>query len=199
MKHALKSIACVLMALTLTFALFGCIAEKNMVTDGIEKFDEVSSNYKIPAKDVQISESSDKKTLNYTYSFDVSAGNSKITLLASADKESKAFKESSVWFVGTGQDTSGSISQATVNEFCEIAKYSILAFTELTEAEADAVIEELKANLPESYNGKTSNTKETDKYHFGFSSSILLTGFTIKNNQAPGNSGEEDVTAKPAQ
>ena len=136
MKHAIKSIVCVLVALAITLTFFGCMAEKNMVTDGFKKFDEISSDYKIPEKDIKITESTDSKKLNYSYSFDVSAGNSKVTLLASADKESKEFTDSSVWFVGTGNTSAGEISQTTVDEFAEIAKSSILSFTELTEDDA---------------------------------------------------------------
>lgn len=199
MKHAIKSIACVLVALAITLTFFGCMAEKNMVTDGFKKFDEISSDYKIPEKDIKITESTDSKKLNYTYSFDVSAGNSKVTLLASADKESKEFTESSVWFVGTGKTSAGEISQATVDEFAEIAKSSILSFTELTEDDADAIIKELKVNLKESYNGKTSLIKNVGNYRFGFSSSAILTAFTIKNNAASVNSSQEDVSANAAQ
>lgn len=212
MKHAIKTIACVLVALALTLTFFGCMAEKNMVTDGIDKFNNIAaadndgnktsqdSDSPIISKDkLQISESSDGNELRYTYSFKESAGSSKITLLATAEKNSKEFIESSVWFVGKGQDDSGNISQTTVDNFCEISKYSILAFTELTEAQADTIIKELKVNLPESYNGKTSFTKDVGNYRFGFSSSSILTGFTIKNIKASANSPQEDVTAKPAQ
>ncbi len=199
MKHAIKSIICVLVALTLTLTFFGCMAEKNMVTDGFKKFDEISSDYKIPEKDIKITESTDSKKLNYSYSFDVPAGNSKVTLLASADKESKEFTDSSVWFVGTGNTSAGEISQATVDEFAEIAKSSILSFTELTEDDADVIIKELKVNLKESYNGKTSLIKNVGNYRFGFSSSVILTAFTIKNNDASVNSSQEDVSANVAQ
>ena len=199
MKHAIKSIVCVLVALAITLTFFGCMAEKNMVTDGFKKFDEISSDYKIPEKDIKITESTDSKKLNYSYSFDVSAGNSKVTLLASADKESKEFTDSSVWFVGTGNTSAGEISQTTVDEFAEIAKSSILSFTELTEDDADAIIKELKVNLKESYNGKTSLIKNVGNYRFGFSSSVILTAFTIKNNAASVNSSQEDVSANAAQ
>ena len=199
MKHAIKSTACVLLALILTLSFVGCMAEKNMVTDGIEKFDEISSDYKISEDDIQISESSDSTTINYTYAFDISAGSSKITLLASADKKSKEFIKSSVWFVGSGQTADGEISQSTVDDFCKIAGYSILSFTELTEADADAIITELKVNLPEAYNGKTSLTKDVGNYRFGFSSTTIMTGFTIVNLNAKANSSAEDVTAKAAQ
>lgn len=199
MKHAIKSTLCVLVALALTLTFFGCMAEQNMVTDGIKKFDEISSDYKIPEKDIQISESSDGNTINYTYSFDFSAGSSKVTLLASADKKSKEFIKSSVWFIGSGQTADGEISQNTVDEFCKVSGYSIISFTELTEADADAIIEELKVNLPESYNGKTSYTKDVGNYRFGFSSSSIMTGFTIENLKAKANSSTEDVTAKAAQ
>lgn len=211
MKHAIKSIACVLITLAITLAFFGCIAEKNMVTDGIDKFNNIaidnddsktsqnSSSPIISKDDLQITESSDGKTLRYTYSFETSAGSSKITLLATADKKSKEFIESSVWFVGKGQDASGNISQDTVDTFCEISKYSVLAFTELTEADADSIIKELKVNLPESYNGKTSANKDIGNYRFGFSSSNILTGFTIKNTNAKANSSAQDVTLKAAQ
>lgn len=213
MKHAIKSIACVLVALAITLTFFGCMAEKNMVTDGIEKFNNIaaadnndgdknsqdSDSPTISKDKLQVTESSDGNELRYTYSFNESAGNSKITLLATADKKSKEFIESSVWFVGRGQDASGNISQATVDNFCEISKYSVLAFTELSEADADAIIKELKVSLPESYNGKTSFTKDVGNYRFGFSSSSILTGFTIKNIKASANSSQEDVTAKPAQ
>lgn len=199
MKHAIKSIACVLLALILTLSFVGCMAEKNMVTDGIKKFDEISSDYKISEDDIKISESSDSTTINYTYAFDISAGSSKITLLASADKKSKEFIRSSVWFIGSGQTAEGEISQSAVNNFCKIAGYSILSFTELTEADADAIIKELKVNLPESYNGKTSFTKDVGNYRFGFSSTTIMTGFTIENLKAKANSSAEDVTAKAAQ
>lgn len=199
MKHAVKSLACVLLALALTLTFFGCMAEQNMVTDGIKKFDEISSDYKIPEDDIQISESSDSSTINYTYAFDISAGSSKITLLASADKKSKEFIKSSVWFVGSGQNANGEIDQSTVDDFCKISGYSILSFTELTEADVDTIIEELKVNLPESYNGKTSLTKDVGNYRFGFSSTAIMTGFTIVNLNAKANSSAEDVTAKAAQ
>lgn len=199
MKHAIKSIACVLLALILTLSFVGCMAEKNMVTDGIKKFDEISSDYKISEDDIKISESSDSTTINYTYAFDISAGSSKITLLASADKKSKEFIRSSVWFIGSGQTAEGGISQSAVDNFCKIAGYSILSFTELTEADADAIIKELKVNLPESYNGKTSFTKDVGNYRFGFSSTTIMTGFTIENLKAKANSSAEDVTAKAAQ
>lgn len=199
MKHAIKSIACVLLALILTLSFVGCMAEKNMVTDGIKKFDEISSDYKISEDDIKISESSDSTTINYTYAFDISAGSSKITLLASADKKSKEFIRSSVWFIGSGQTAEGEISQSAVDNFCKIAGYSILSFTELTEADADAIIKELKVNLPESYNGKTSFTKDVGNYRFGFSSTTIMTGFTIENLKAKANSSAEDVTAKAAQ
>lgn len=199
MKHAVKSALAVLLALALTLSFFGCMAEKNMVTDGIEKFDEISSDYKIEEKDMLISESSDKNTINYTYSFDFSAGSSKVTLLASADKNSKEFIKSSVWFIGSGQNSEGEISQNTVDDFCKISGYSIISFTGLTEADADSIIEELKVNLPESYNGKTSYTKDMGNYRFGFSSTTIMTGFTIENLNAKANSSTEDVTAKDAQ
>ena len=199
MKHALKSTVCVLLSLTLTLLFFGCMAEKNMVTDGIEKFDEISSDYKIEEKDILIAESSDKNTINYNYSFDFSAGSSKVTLMASADKNTKEFIKSSVWFVGSGKTSDGEISQSTVDDFCKISGYSILSFTELTEADADAIIEELKVNLPESYNGETSYTKDVGNYRFGFSSTNIMTGFTIVNLKAKANSSAEDVTAKAAQ
>lgn len=199
MKHAIKSIAYVLLALILTLSFVGCMAEKNMVTDGIKKFDEISSDYKISEDDIKISESSDSTTINYTYAFDISAGSSKITLLASADKKSKEFIRSSVWFIGSGQTAEGEISQSAVDNFCKIAGYSILSFTELTEADADAIIKELKVNLPESYNGKTSFTKDVGNYRFGFSSTTIMTGFTIENLKAKANSSAEDVTAKAAQ
>ncbi len=199
MKHAIKSTLCVLVALALTLTFFGCMAEQNMVTDGIKKFDEISSDYKIPEKDIQISESNEGNTINYTYSFDFSAGSSKVTLLASADRKSKEFIKSSVWFIGSGQTADGEISQQTVDEFCKVSGYSIISFTGLTEADADAIIEELKVNLPESYNGKTSYTKDVGNYRFGFSSSSIMTGFTIENLKAKANSSTEDVTAKAAQ
>lgn len=198
MKHALKSIICVLLSLTLTLLFFGCMAEKNMVTDGIEKFDEISSDYKIDEKNVLIVESSDETTINYNYSFDFSAGSSKVTLLASADKSSKEFIKSSVWFVGSGKTADGEISQSTVDDFCKISGYSILSFTELTEADVDSILEELKVNLPASYNGETSYTKDVGNYRFGFSSTNIMTGFTIVNLNAKANSSSEDVTAKAA-
>lgn len=199
MKHTIKSIACVLVALALTLTFVGCVAEKNTVTDGFKKFDKISSEYKIPEKDIKISESSDSKTLNYTYSFDVEAGSSKVTLMAAADKELKEFTESSVFFFDTGKASAGKISQTAIDDFAEIAKNSILSFTELSEEDADSIIKELKVNLAEAYNGKTSLTKTVGNYLFGFSSSAILTAFTIKNNQADINSSQENITVKPAQ
>lgn len=199
MKHAVKSAFAVLLALALTLTFFGCIAEKNMVTDGIEKFDEISSDYKIDEKNVLIYESSDETTINYKYSFDFSAGSSKVTLMASADKNTKEFIKSSVWFLGSGKTADGEISQSTVDDFCKISGYSILSFTELTEADVDSILEELKVNLPASYNGDTSYTKDVGNYRFGFSSTAIMTGFTIENLNAKANSTTEDVTAKDAQ
>lgn len=206
MKKILKSTICIFSAAVLTLSLFGCGKEKTSVSDGFENFNKNSDDiivespsengenkYLINKEDLIISESEDKTKTNYTYVFPVTAGNSNITLSASEDKETKTFINGTVWFLGTGSKSGEPIAQETADEFCRAAKLSVLSFTPLTEKEADAVIAEVKANLTASYNGKTTNKTQIGDYLFKFSSSRLMTSFTIQNT-AFGAEGNENVS-----
>lgn len=208
MKKTFKSVICLFSAAVLALSLFGCGKDETAVGDGFDNFnknsddiikDDPSENgenadkYSINKENLIISESEDKTKLNYTYAFPVSLGNSNVTLSASEDKETKTFMSGSVWFLGTGAKGGKPVSQETADEFCKFAKLAVLSFTPLSEKEADAVIAEVKAGVTDSYNGQTTNKKQVGNYLFKFSSSKLMTSFTIENT-AFGAKGNENVS-----
>lgn len=206
MKKAFKSAICIFSAAALALSLSGCKNESTTVGDGFENFNK---NYKAAVKEppseneenkytvnkesLLISESEDKTKLHYTYVFPIALGNSNVTLSASEDKKTKTFINSSVWFLGTGVKEGKYAAQETADEFCKFIKLTILSFTPLTEEETDTVTAEVKATIAASYNGNTSSEKQIGNYLFKFSSSKLMTSFTIKN-AAFGAKGSESVS-----
>lgn len=166
-------------ALILSFA--SCGNPKNAVSEGIAQFGKLADSEVINDKELNISKTEDGARTNYTYIFTGENGNPSILLVANADSKTKELIDVTLSFMGTGRAEGGVIPDSLKNRFASLALSAMQSFAGLGEDEAKAILEELRINETDFYNGKSSSTKTVGNFRYSLGSSIVTTVFAIKN------------------